>query len=74
VHHHSADVKTQRLMRDILEIAQNAAIQAARRLEGEIKEAEAKHAAKRTKPATKSTKRTRRKTQGEAEANSANLH
>ena len=72
VHNYSKDAKTQRIMRDILKIAQSAAIQAARQMENEIKVAKTKRAGQ-SKAAQKPAKRTSRRTRAVAEA-AGNLH
>ena len=61
VHNYSRDAKTQRIMRDILRSAQNAAIQAVRQIESEIKAAKPKRAGQ-AKAAQKPAKKTQRGT------------
>ena len=73
VHNYSKDAKTQRVMRDILRVAQNAAIQAARQMEDEIEAAKPKRAGQ-AKAAQKPAKRTPRRTRAPVEAPAGNLH
>jgi len=73
VHNYSRDAKTQRIMRDILKIAHNAAIQAARQMESEIKVAKTKGAGQ-AKAAQQPAKRTQRRTRAVAEGGAGNLH
>ncbi len=73
VHNYSRDAKTQRIMRDILQGAQNAAIQAVRQTENEIKASKTKRAGQ-AKAAQKPAKRTPRRTRAAAEEAAGNLH
>ena len=78
VHNYSKEAKTQRMMRDILTMAQNAAIDAARRMESEIAESKTRQSqtkqARQTKAAQRPARKTPRKRRAGAEAGAGNLH
>jgi hypothetical protein len=73
VHNYSKDAKTQRMMRDILKIAQAAAIDAARRMESEIAGSKTKRA-RQTKAAQKPARKSQRGQRAAAQSPVGNLH
>jgi hypothetical protein len=74
VHRYSANAKMKQFIQQLVFAAHDAAIQRCRELEGTIKEAETKRAAKRKKPEAGRTPRRQGRSRGEAAAVGTAVH